>query len=358
MQAEFVAPDSERWTESLGHLHHDFYHLPGYSRFAARYQEAGEPLAFIAQEDDRRLLLPIIVRQLPPGLNGADGALVDAISPRGYPGPVITDPGDPEAGAFVDRAIEAFVRACRERNIVTAFIRLHPLLSPPLDAFERTGTLVEHGHSVSIDLRLSTEDLWRQTRENHRTGIRKAMRQGYAARIDETWDSLGTFVGIYEQSMVRLGAAPSWRLSQAYFEDLRASLDGRLHLCVVEAGGEVVAGALLTEVDGLVEYHLAGTADDHLKASPSKLIVDFARQWAKERGNRCLHLAGSVRPDDPLIHFKTGFSPLLHAVSSWRLIVDPAGYRTLTDRWGAGGDGSSDQPDDFFPSYRRPRPSA
>jgi len=58
---------------------------------------------------------------------------------------------------------------------------------------------------------------------------------------------------------------------------------------------ELAAGALLTEVDGIVEYHLAGTADDYVAASSSKLIVDFARWWAQDRGDRVLHLAGSLR---------------------------------------------------------------
>jgi len=353
VRGEFVQTESPQWADSLLGVKHDVYHLPEYVRFAARMQEVGQPLAFVAQEGDRRLLLPIIARQIPPALTGGGRTLLDATSPRGYPGPVVAPVEDPGIGDFLDRAIEAFTEACRERDIVTAFIRLHPLLSPPLDALRRAGPVIEHGHSISIDLSLSSEELWRQTRQDHRHGIRKSMRLGYTARIDESWAAFKAFVSIYQQSMVRLGAEPFWQLSQTYFEDLRDSLDGRLHLLVAEADGEVAGAALLTEVDGIVEYHLAGTADAHVHASPSKLIVDFARQWAKARGNRCLHLGGSLRRDDSLILFKAGFSPLRHPVCSWRLVVDSPAYRTLTERSQPQQNSPPDPLDGYFPAYRK-----
>ena len=355
VRGEFVQPESPQWAETLSGIKHDVYHVPEYVRFAARMQEAGQPLAFVAQEEERRLFLPIIVRPIPPAMTGDGRALLDATSPRGYPGPVVAPAEDPGIGDFLDRAIGAFIDACHERDIVTAFVRLHPLLSPPLDALRRAGPVIEHGHSVSINLGLSSEELWRQTRPDHRHGIRKAIRLGYTARIDESWAAFNAFVRIYQQSMVRLGAEPFWQLSQAYFEDLRQSLGGRLHLLVAEADGEVAAAALLTEVDGIVEYHLAGTADAHVQASPSKLIVDFARQWAKARGNRCLHLGGSVRRDDSLILFKAGFSPLRHPVCSWRLVVDSPACRALTDRWQSEHGSPPDGLDGYFPAYRKPR---
>jgi hypothetical protein len=355
LHGEFVEPESPQWTDCLALIRHDVYHLPEYLRFAARMQEPGQPLAFVAQEEGRWFFLPILVRAIPPALVGSQAMLLDATSPRGYAGPVVGPVEDPAVADFTDRAIEAFTEACRRRNIVTVFVRLHPLLSPTPDILRRAGPVIEHGHSVSIDLGLSPDELWQQTRHNHRRDISKAVRLGYTARIDHDWAAMQAFVSAYEQSMDRLGAEPFWRLSRIYFDELRDSLDGRLHLCIAEVGGEVAAAALLTEVDGIVEYHLAGTADAHVLASPSKLIVDFARRWAKERGNRYLHLGGSLRQDDSLSHFKAGFSPLRHPVSSWRLIVDRSAYRSLSNRWQSQEGMSADPVSGYFPAYRKPR---
>jgi hypothetical protein len=351
----FLDPASAYWPEVLADLAHDVYHLPAYAAFAAHWQEPGDPVAFVAEDGANRLLVPLIVRRVPDSLSPA-APRFDATSPRGYPG-VIVGPGahgSPAVDAFTARAVAAFKHAARDRAIVAAFVRLHPLLSPTGDALRSAGTVVEHGESVSIDLGLSRSELWRQTRSNHRRDIERATRLGYRARIDEGWTRCADFVRVYLESMDRLGAQPFWRLSAPYIEALRAALGDRIHLCVVERDGAVAAAGLLTEVDGIVEYHLAGTADDHVKASPSKVVIDFARSWAKARGNRVLHLAGSLRHGDTLSHFKAGFSPLRHPVCSWRVVTDPAGYAALRSRWEAINGGVADPGDDFFPAYRRP----
>jgi len=177
------------------------------------------------------------------------------------------------------------------------------------------------------------------------------------ARIDETGPAFEGFVDIYQRSTDREGAASFWRLSTEYLNELRETLRGRVHLCVVEIQGELAAAALLTEVDGLVEYHLAATADAHVHASPSKLLIDFARSWARSRGNRCLHLAGSLREGDPLTHFKLGFSPLQHRVLTWRVIADSTLHDALVERWERIAGEQVDPLDGYFPAYRRPLPT-
>jgi lipid II:glycine glycyltransferase (peptidoglycan interpeptide bridge formation enzyme) len=225
---------------------------------------------------------------------------------------------------------------------------------PPTEPFERAGTVVHHGESTSIDLRLSREELWHQTDHGHRQGIAKALRRGYTARVDDSWDRFEGFVAVYQQTMRRLDAAPYWHLTGDYFRDLRDTLGDRIHLCVVEQGEELAAAGLLIETDGIVEYHLSGTADDHLRASPSKLLIDHARWWAKDRGNDVFHLTGSLRPGDPLSQFKAGFSPLVHPVQSWRLVADPAAYAALTQRWEEAHALPANGPDGYFPAYRSP----
>jgi hypothetical protein len=127
---------------------------------------------------------------------------------------------------------------------------------------------------------------------------------------------------------------------------------------VVELGDELAAAALITEIDGIDGYHLAGTADAHVRASPSKLLITYVRDWAKDRGDRSFHLAGSLRRGDSLSHFKAGFSPLRHSVRSWRLICDPEAYRRLVRAWEARAGVPADAPDAFFPAYRKPGASA
>jgi hypothetical protein len=342
-----------RWRALLGEMRHDVYHLPEYLEFATRHQEPGRPVAVVVEQDAQRLLMPLIVRTIPDALGGG-GQAADAVSPHGYPGPLVSAAPGPVSEAFVDRAATSLKEALRAHGIVSAFIRLHPLFPLPMGSLTRHGTVVDHGDAVAIDLALSADELWRQTRSDHRRGIHKARRLGLTVRVDDGWERLDDFVPIYLQSMDRLGAAPHWRLSRAYFADLHASLGGHMHLCVAEDGDRLAGGALLSEVDGVVEYHLAGTADSYIEFSPSKSIVHFARTWAKERGNRVLHLAGSLRRGDSLSYFKIGFSPLQAPVLSWRLICDAEAYEALGARWSRRSGSVADAPDGYFPTYRRP----
>ncbi len=359
MNAQIMTPGDERWASELAAIRHDVYHVAPYVEFAARWQEPGVAHAFAAQDAGQHMFVPFIVRSLPGGSSGAADGLTDAVAPRGFPGPIVGSTDGAVDGSFVEAATDAFVAALAERGIVSAYLLTHPFLVPPLDPLRRAGPLLPAAQTVSIDLTLSMEELWTQTRDNHRRDINKARRNGYQVRIDDEWTRFDEFVELHGLTMDRLGAHPFWRHSREYFVGLREALEGHIHLCVVEIGGELAAAAILTEVDGIALYLTSGSADAHKTASPMKLVIDFARSWAKDRGNRILHLGGSPRGADALIHFKLGFSPLVHEVYSWRVIADADSYRRLSDERAAAdpGDAATDAGSaGFFPSYRRPLP--
>ena len=328
-------------------MRHDLYHLPEYLDFAARYEDPGSPLAFVADDGRHQMLIPLIVRDV-PAAGSLENGWSDAISPRGYAGPVTNAPSD--QSTFMESAVSHFITALLDRHIVSAFIRLHPLIGVPIEALRPRGAIVDSGDTVAIDLSLGPEAFWAQTRQNHRRNINRALRNGYRTRTDDAWERLDDFTIAYGASMERLGAPPRWRLDAAYFEALRAELGSRVHLRVAELDGEFAAGALLTEVDGIVEYHYAATAEEHVAASPSKLIVRDLVAWAHERGDRVLHLAGSTSRGDSLSHFKRGFSPVTQAVHSWRLVSDVPMYDDLVN---ARSKQAVTAPG-FFPAYRAP----
>jgi hypothetical protein len=358
MDARLVAPRDDAWAAALDAVRHDIYHVGPYVEFASRWQHQGTPLAFVATDREATFFVPFIERDLPADLASASSGRADAISPRGFPGPIAGSADGPVDEAFLARAIEAFVTALRERGIVAAFLLTHPFLHPPHDGLRSGGPLVMETRAVSIDLTLSLDELWAQTRANHRRSINKARRAGYRVRIDEGWERFDDFVRVHGVTMDRLGAQPVWRHTAEYFLALRDALEGHIHLCVVEVGDELATGAILTEVDGVALYLTSGTADAHVPASPMKLVIDFARSWARERGDRVLNLGGSPPGADDLIHWKLGFSPLLHEVHSWRVISDPAAYTSLVEGWRARGGDADPAADDpaagFFPAYRRP----
>ena len=332
-RASLLPPDAPEWVAVLGDVVHDFYHLPAYVALCAA-QEGATARALYVEDGTRRMLLPLLVR---------DG--LDAASPYGYPGPV----GDP---AFFEQALRTGLEHLRAQDLVSVFVRLHPLLepTPPPDV----GQLVRHGDTVSIDLTLSTEALWTQTSSGHRNQINRALRAGHRAYFDETWEHYDAFQRLYLSTMGRVGAAPYYRFDKAYFEGLRQALGSAMHLCVVEIEGAMAAAGLFVETNGLVEYHLSGSDERFARERPTKLMLHTARGWAKERGDTRLHLGGGVGgSEDSLFLFKAGFSQERHPFYTLRMIANEERYADLVRARRP--DTDVDDLSGYFPAYRTPR---
>jgi hypothetical protein len=353
VRGSFLAADDPAWTEALRAATHDVYHFPGYARLCGRL-EGGEARAFVASDGPSTFFVPLIVRNVPGRLcNGQD--LRDATVPYGYPGPLLAygdGVDDADQRLFLHGAVRALMACLREHRIVSVFARLHPLLPVDPAVLGQFGSVVPSGETVAIDLSRPEETLWRQMRSNHRRDISKAIGRGEVAERDATWAGLGAFVQAYRETMIRNGANPYYLFTDEYYETLREALGDHLHLWTVRAGSDIIAGALLTECNGIVQYHLGGTADRFLTGNPLKLLFHRAMAWFKMRGNRWLHLGGGVGgASDSLLHFKRGFSPDTFPFYTWRLVLDVDTYDELLAR--AGGTGAPDaQPPRFFPAYR------
>ncbi|HSD67135.1 MAG TPA: GNAT family N-acetyltransferase [Vicinamibacteria bacterium] len=339
MTVDLLPPGAPAWDALLLRAEHDFYHLPAYVAASAR-REGGEPRAIHVEDGERRLLLPVIVRPVADGLR-------DATSPYGYSGPVV-DGGD---DAFTREAFLAAEERLARDRIVTLFVRGHPLVGPSLPP--EAGTVVDHGPTVSIDLRRPAEDLWKQTRSTYRHDIARALRAGHRAFLDERFEHLSTFVSIYRATMERVAAAPYYLFTEPYFAELRQALGERLHLWVVAIRGEIAAGGLFVETCGLVQYHLSGTDARFVREGPTKLMLHFVRAWARERGDRYLHLGGGVGgAEDSLFAFKAGFSPERHRFQTLRVVADEPAYRALVHARDPARDPADRR--GFFPLYRSP----
>jgi len=340
MGCRLISPRDAAWTSVLGWARHDFYHLTSYAEGAARH-ESGIAGAVLVENGTGTFLLPLILRAIPGGGQ-------DATSPYGYPGPIGRGLDDP---AFVAEAFRQAGRVLAAEGVVSLFVRLHPLLNPV--APEGVGHLASHGDAVTIDLAQPPEVLWRQTRKNHRRQIARSIRSGHSVGLDASEQGFTAFKHLYRDTMRRLGAPAYYVFDDAYFEDLRSAMGERMRLASVRVGDELAAAGLFIEEDGIVQFHLAAADARFAAFSLSKRLVHFMTDWARARGNRWFHLgAGNGQPDDALLHFKSGFSPLRHHFRTLRVVLDAAAYRRLALERDPTADPS--RLDGYFPAYRRP----
>lgn len=319
ISAGIIGPADPLWIDVLDSTSHDIYHLPRYSEIEAD-RLTGEPVAAFVEQGDCRLLIPLILRPLPAGVEG-----VDAVSPYGYPGPLLS-PAALTDSDFIEAAGAAAAAALGDAGCAAAFIRCHPLLSQPENLFAQQADLREVGSTAWLDLELSAEDRWATMNPKVRGTLRRTLRNGFVAEIDERWEALDAFIDIYTSTMNRVDAAPYYYFDREYFMALHHELEGRIHLVVVRQGDEVVGAGLFTEESEIVQYHLSGTMRISGR-SPSAVMLDYVGDWASDRGNKVLHLGGGLGgDDDSLFRFKSGFAPERARFTAWPLVTDRSKY--------------------------------
>lgn len=356
---ELLTPSQPAWDDRLAVARRDIYHLAGYHAYAEGSGE-GEPMLITVGDRERGLAWPYLLRRIDAmeGLAGTDAT--DVTSVYGYPGPIAwgCQPGDP----FLAGAWQEILEVWRQQRVVSAFTRFHPLLGnaaivaelpPPADRAGMPLPLVPGGPTVSIDCRMDDGAARRGYAKVLRQEIDAARRAGLVTEVDEDWSEIETFTRLYGETMVRSGAGAEYTLRLSDVRRLRAALGGRLHLLVTRWKEAVGAVCLFTELDGIVQAHLAGTNEDLRHLSPLKVLLDDARSWARSRGDHVLHLGGGrAGNEDSLFAFKARFSPNRHAFYTGRWILEPRLYREfVAARWRSLGACDSTG-EGYFPAYR------
>jgi hypothetical protein len=298
-------------------------------------------LLFVSYLDSRFIAFPLILRPI-------EGTpYFDCTSVYGYCGPVSNGSIEDEAEELIKTFQSQLLEFFRKEHIIAAFSRLHPLVeSHPI--FYNFGSIREVNKTVAIDLRLTLEEQRKQYRKSNKSELNQLRKKkGYTVKKAETEGEVGTFVSIYNETMLRVNAADYYYFESDYFQKMleNPNYDAMLLLAIKE--GEIAAGAIFTITNKVMQYHLAGTAADYIYDTPMKLILDEARLRAHELQLDFLHLGGGVggSDDDSLFRFKSGFSKQFFQFSTWQLIVDTNAYNELADRNGVA-------QSEYFPLYR------
>jgi serine/alanine adding enzyme len=258
----------------------------------------------------------------------------DVATPYGYGGPVA-------AGGNAELFYARYEDWCRERGVVSTFVRFHPLY-----ANHRYARIPVEPLGSTVAWRLQGDDLFERLHSHHRRVIRKAQRAGLEVSVDEA-PSLDEFAELYERTMARLDADSFYLFTPEYWDSLR-----RLPCLLVSARreGELLASVLCFASKPWLHYHLGATSDEGRRLGASNLVLYEAASWARGQGFELFHLGGGVGGrTDSLYEFKRRFDPGgEREFAIGKAIHDESAYRELA------GDARPDA-SGFFPAYRAPR---
>lgn len=296
---------------------------PDFFRSRPFYTAHGVTHSLTLRSERRDATLPLIVRGIP----GSDRE--DAISPYGYPGARIAGDGPAPSSADVGWAA---------LGLVTIFVRERVGEETWLADADVRATIQVHDPSRPRGVR---RRLAEQIRQNERRGWR-VERVGGPQASDAQVDA---FASIYEQTMVRTQASPTYFVDSDYLRQVLAFESSWL-LLASRSGGQAAAGATAALSDGVLHYYLGGTADAALAESPFKNVVATMLDLADELGAP-LNLGGGFQAGDGLEEFKRGFANSELPFRTQGIVCDRGEYERLA---GAEWDGEADQA--FFPAYR------
>lgn len=349
MFTAIIEPTDDHWMQALSNLRYDFYHLPQYATLEAK-RIGGKAVALYANNDRYQALLPLIFTPTTISLDS-----FDATSPYGYPGPItnfLIKDDNLNTDHFINTAISEWLKHLNDNNVVTCFIRHHPILQSLNKVFSLFGQLTFRGETVSFDLSKSNDEIWDNIKVNHRSEIKKTEQLGFEIEVDANWKRIEDFILCYNLNMDRVNAKSLYYFSREYYSNFIAALSGKSFLISALYNGKMTGAAIFTEFNGIVQLHLGCTFSDYLKNYPHKLLYYKVALWAKERGNTHLHLGGGLGgSNDSLFTFKSRFSPLRHQFFTSELIINQETYNTLSEKW------KGEHPEvnsNYFPLYKTP----
>lgn len=228
-----------------------------------------------------------------------DTDFYDIQSPYNYGGPVVLT----ENSNFLSEAWEAYLKFCRNNNILVEFIRFHPLLE---NWKHYKSDVIYDRETVWIEL--TNDDLLASYEIRARTAIRKAVKNNVEVVFLKKEDFIFDFKKIYHETMKRINAADFYFFNDDYFEAMCSWPNSQLVAAYQE--NKIVSAAIFLMNDKFLEYHLAASTDEGRKLSAINLILHEMFLRAKANGCNKAYLGGgaSNQADDPLLFFKSGFS--------------------------------------------------
>lgn len=335
LRFEIIENHSARWTEMVKQAAvYDFHHTAYFHKIDTAFTSK----LLLFSDDKNFIELPIVIRPI------EDTGFYDITSVYGYAGPLYKFEDNYNPAELLSFFKTNFVAFCNEQNIVSVFSRLHPLIDQK-PMIEGLGEMVDLNKTVSIDLTKSADEQRKEYRKSLKSELNQLGRKEIFVKEAGNQHETDQFISIYYETMDRVHAAPNYYFSKEYFYEFLNNPDFESKLLIAVKDEKVIAGAIFTLTEKIMQYHLAGTTEEFIRETPMKLILNEARLLGNQTTAENLHLGGGVggQDDDSLFRFKSAFSKNFKQFSVWKYIVNQKVYDELSkDKTHAS----------FFPLYR------
>lgn len=248
-----------------------------------------------------------ILRRIPQLLDGKQ--FYDIASPYGYGGPYIVYCEEGRKEDLIKTYEGQFTAFCRENDIVSEFVRFHPVIRNDMD-FKAIYHAEYDRHTVGTNLKDCTDPIQEEFSKSARKYIRRAMKAGITWDVIKAPDNVSEFVKIYLSTMDRDDANGFYYFPKEYFEECVRLFGKNIILVRALFEGRTIAEGFYITYGSIIHAHLSGTLKEYIHMSPAYIIKYATAIWGKEHGYKLIHYGGgtSSSPENSLFQFKCKFT--------------------------------------------------
>lgn len=232
-----------------------------------------------------------------------DNNWYDIVTPYGYGGPIITECKNKEK--LLDQFTETFTEYCANNNIVSEFIRFHPIFENALD-FQNIYDVTYSRHTVGTNLKDYDDPVQAEFSKSLRKEIRKSEKNGVTVKTILEPQDLSVFKKLYEETMDRNGAEDYYYFPDSYYEYILKYLNKFVLEIQLIYEDEIIASEMYFIEGDLMHAHLLGSNQKMLDLNAGALLEATAARWGHEHGYRYIHHGGgrTSAEDDSLYTYK------------------------------------------------------
>lgn len=308
--------------------------------------EHGKAEIFEYQDENGKITNQYIKREIPILIDGQ--VYYDIITPYGYGGPII-ERCLKNKQELINRYNVKLTEFCKKNNIVSEFVRFHPIVGNALD-FKDVYEVVYMRKTLGTNLERYKDPVTEEFSKSCRKNIRQCKNKGITYKITEKPKDISKFKDIYYSTMDRNHATEYYYFKDEYFDKILKYFPENIITVEAIYEDKTIAMGLYFIYNKILHIHLSGTLSEYLYLSPAYMLRYGATIWAKENGYKLIHHGGgrSNSEVDSLYLFKKNFAKNTEFdFYIGKKVYNTEIYNELCKRKNIIDNG------DFFPAYRR-----
>lgn len=285
----------------------DLYYKMGYFK-SVEYLLDGKADYYLYSDDNGTVLNTFIKREIKLDKVELDKVYYDIQTPYGYGGPIIISlKGD--KNQLVTSYYKAFKEYCYDNNIISEFVRFHPIEKNYMD-FSGVMDLKFVRKTVATVLKGKEDPFNEEFSKSTKKLIRKILKEDITYEVINSPSNLEDFKKIYYDTMDRKHADDYYYFSDEYFKFLLDNLKDNILNINVYYENKCIASGLYFYYGKYLHAHLSGTDHNYLFLSPAYILKFLTLEWGRNHGVEYIHYGGGTTndPDDSLLNFKSKFT--------------------------------------------------